>query len=173
VKGLVELHGGTVSVASDGPDTGARFTVRLPTVGAPSAPKPSAPPAPKPGGARRVLLIDDNPDAVDAIRELLELDGHITQVATDGATGLRRAREFKPDVVICDIGLPGMTGYEVAKAIRHDETVKNTYLVALTGYGRPIDQERAMVAGFNCHMTKPARVDDLAKVIRNAPHAAA
>jgi two-component system CheB/CheR fusion protein len=168
VKGLVELHGGTVDVASDGLGCGSEFTVRLPLVAAPADNASSA--ASKPGcGSRRVLVIEDNADAADVMRDLFTLDGHEARVAYDGATGLAVAREFHPEIVFCDIGLPGMDGYEVARAMRADDELSGAYLVALSGYARAEDRERSARAGFDCHLAKPPSTEDIERVLAGAP----
>jgi CheY-like chemotaxis protein len=104
---------------------------------------------------RRVLLIDDNIDAADSLAQLLALSGHDARTAVDGATGLRLAAEFSPEVVFCDLGLPGISGYEVAKALRELPRGRDVVLVALTGYGQPGDREKTAKAGFDAHLVKP------------------
>jgi two-component system CheB/CheR fusion protein len=108
-----------------------------------------------------VLVIEDSEDAAEGLRAVLALQGHDVQVALDGATGLALARTTHPDVVLCDIGLPGMDGFQVARAIRHDETLKGTYLIALSGYARPDDLKRATDAGFDRHIAKPPSIQQL------------
>lgn len=165
VKGLIEMHGGTVAVASEGPDRGSEFTVRLPLVEAPAAPK-EAPVAPAARStAHRVLVIEDNPDAADSMRELFAYEGHDARVAYDGASGIAVAREFHPEIVFCDIGLPGMDGYEVARNLRADPQMADTYLVALSGYARPEDRKRSAEAGFDCHLAKPPSEEALERVL--------
>jgi two-component system CheB/CheR fusion protein len=109
--------------------------------------------------ASRVLVIEDNVDAADTLRELLELNSHSVEVAYDGVAGLERARAFRPEVVLCDIGLPGMSGYEVARAIRCDESLKGIRLVAMSGYAHPEEVARSVAAGFDFHLAKPARLE--------------
>ena len=156
VKGLVELHGGTVTATSPGPDRGATFTLELPLA---TAPAPVAAPAPAPAVAPlHVLVIDDNQDAADMVSEALALDGHDVARAYGGPEGLALALARRPDVVLCDIGLPLMDGYEVAARLRADATTAGTYLVALTGYTLPDDLRRATEAGFDAHLAKPASV---------------
>jgi len=165
VKGIVELHAGTVDVASDGLGRGSEFTVRLPLVAAPGphAPAPISPMSR--ATSRRVLIIDDNVDSVDALRDLLALDGHAVRVAYDGPTGLAVAREFRPEVVFCDIALPEMDGYEVARAMRADDSLKSATLVAISGYARPEDRELSAQAGFDLHLAKPTSTEALARVL--------
>jgi two-component system CheB/CheR fusion protein len=158
VKGMVELHGGSVAGESNGVGQGATFTIQLPL-------EPSEPlGAQRPRGERavsegpvhrRVLVIEDNIDAADSLREVLGLAGHEVEVAYGGAQGIEKAQSFAPDVVLCDIGLPGMDGYEVARRIRSDPRLCGLRLVALTGYAQPDDIARANEAGFDVHLPKP------------------
>ncbi len=167
VKGLAELHGGSVTATSDGPGRGAEFTVRLPMPAA--AEQVAAAQEALPVQPRRVLIIDDNIDAAGALKEALELDGHEVEVASDGPEGLAKSRAFRPDVVLCDIGLPGMDGYEVARAFRADDMLKGLFLVALTGYALPEDLQRAKQAGFERHLAKPTSFETLEKLLAEAP----
>jgi two-component system CheB/CheR fusion protein len=164
VKGLVELHGGVVSARSGGPGQGAEFMVELPldetAVGV------ANPPAVTPEGSRRrVLIIEDNRDAADSLRQVLEFGAHMVEVAYNGSDGLAAARDFKPEIVLCDIGLPGMDGYAVARAFRADEALKGAYLVALSGYALPEDRQRAFEAGFARHLAKPPSVEALEQLL--------
>ena len=171
VKGLAELHGGTVDVTSAGPGRGCEFTVRLPLTAAAQA-KAAPPSSPAPTGARRrVLLIDDTKDAADVMCDLLTLHGHDARVAYDGPSGIALAREFRPEVVVCDIGLPGMDGYEVARAMRADDALRGTYLVALSGYARLGDRERSAKAGFDRHLAKPLSTEEFERVLAEGPGA--
>jgi CheY-like chemotaxis protein len=114
---------------------------------------------------RRVLIIEDQADAAQSLREALELCGHEVQVTDNGPAGLSRAREFRPEVVLCDIGLPGMDGYQVARVFRADESLKDMFLVALSGYALPEDLQRAAEAGFDRHLAKPPRLDQLEELL--------
>lgn len=105
--------------------------------------------------ARRVLLIDDNLDAAESLAQLLTLSGHDARIAGDGARGLALAEDFRPEVVFCDLGLPGMSGYEVAKALRSSPFGRDIVIAALTGYGQPGDREKTAQAGFDAHLVKP------------------
>jgi CheY-like chemotaxis protein len=105
--------------------------------------------------AKRVMLVDDNVDAAESLAQLLALSGHDARTAGDGTQALRLAREFHPDVVFCDLGLPGMNGYEVAKELRSLPFGREMVLAALTGYGQPSDRERSAQAGFDAHLVKP------------------
>jgi two-component system CheB/CheR fusion protein len=166
VRGLVELHGGTVEAHSAGKGAGTEFVVKLPLAGPPVAPTvvAGAPPGP-----RRVLVIEDNADGAESLRIALEMEGHEVEMVHDGQAGLDRVREFAPDVVLCDIGLPGMDGYEVAKAIREAPAGPRPLLVALTGYARAEDQQRAEEAGFDAHLAKPPTIEQVQEVIARAP----
>ena len=114
---------------------------------------------PEPVAARRVLIVEDNPDAAESLQVLLELLGHEVRVAYTGPDGVRAADEWRPDVVLCDIGLPDVDGYEVARQIRSDPSLGTTRLIALSGYAQPEDRRRARDAGFDAHMAKPPDVD--------------
>ena len=160
VKSLVELHGGSVSATSEGTGKGSEFTVRLPLAPAPSGMNLSAPERSGPASCR-VLVIDDRIDASYPVKVLLEKDGHQVHVASDGLSGIEAARTFQPQVVFCDIGMPGMDGYEVARMLRADNDLCLAYLVALTGFGQDEDRQRARAAGFDQHLTKPASQADL------------
>jgi two-component system CheB/CheR fusion protein len=162
VKGLAELHGGSASAASGGLGRGAEFTVTLPLEAAPPAAERA--PSPRPARGHRVLVIDDNVESADTLRELLTLSGHEVRSAYDGAVGIAAAREFRPEVVLCDIGLPGISGYAVAQALRADPSLGGTYLVALSGYAHPDDVARAHEAGFDRHVAKPPALETLEEV---------
>jgi PAS domain S-box-containing protein len=165
VRGLVEQHGGNVKADSDGPGCGSRFTLRLPRA---ADPGPAAEPEPAPPlrGGRRILIIEDHRDAAESLQMLLEISGHEVQTAPDGATGLEAARRFRPDVVLCDVGLPnGMNGYDVARALRAEPDLRSCLLVALTGYGQAEDQRLAHEAGFDQHLTKPVDLVVLERVL--------
>jgi len=114
---------------------------------------------------RRVLIIEDNIDGADSLREVLQLDGHEVAVAYNGPEGLAKARSFRPEVVLCDIGLPGMDGYDVARAFRASQSLKGAFLVALSGYALPDDLQRAREAGFERHIAKPPSIEQIAEVL--------
>lgn len=167
VKGLVDLHGGSVIVSSKGQGRGTEVTILLPAAPAPeqaAAPALEADPSP----ARRVLVIDDNLDNAESLQMSLKLDGHDVRVAYDGPSGLDLARTFHPDVVVCDIGLPGLNGYDVARAFRADEALARIALIALSGYTRAEDAMRAAEAGFDRHLGKPVQVEELERLISEA-----
>ena len=165
---LAGLHGGSVSAESDGPGKGSRFTVRLPLAQplerrseAATLPEPEAP-AP---GRLRVLVVDDNLDAGDSLAMMVEIGGHEVALARDGASGLRAARAFRPDIAFLDIGMPGMDGHELAKALRAAPECSATTLVALTGWGAQADVERSMASGFDGHLVKPAQARDVERML--------
>jgi signal transduction histidine kinase len=162
VHDLVQRHGGGVEVQSDGPGTGATFTVELPTVAAAAAvAKPAAPkPAPRRGSVR-VLVVDDNTDLADLLSEALRIEGFETEVAFNAYEALDRWRSFTPHAAVLDVGLPELDGYELAKLIRAEHGSTPT-LIAATGYGERKDRLRAADAGFDCHFVKPVSVRDLA-----------
>jgi CheY-like chemotaxis protein len=118
---------------------------------------------------RRVLVIEDDPSTGDSLVDALALIGHVARLAHDGASGLELARGFRPDIVVCDLGLPGMDGYAVARALRADATLRDSYLIALTGLARPADLRRATRAGFDRHLAKPADLAVLARALAAAP----
>jgi two-component system CheB/CheR fusion protein len=166
-KALAELHGGTIEARSEGLGKGAEFTARLPLSSTlPESPQPSA--WQSAGRGRRVLIIEDNPDAALSLRDAMELAGHEVRVAYDAAEGLETAREFRPEVLLCDIGLPTMDGYQVARRFRSDERLRSTYMIAVTGYAAPEDRERAALAGFDRHMGKPPDMELLNQLLAEA-----
>jgi PAS domain S-box-containing protein len=159
VRALVELHGGTVTAASDGLGLGSTFSIRLPL--APEEAESARPADSEPaeaGSALRVLVVDDNADAADTLASILEMSGHETRVANDGIQALEVAQEFLPKVVFLDIGMPGPNGYEVAREMRKRPSTIDATLVALTGWGAADDLARSREAGFDHHLTKPADV---------------
>jgi len=161
VKRLVEMHGGSVQAISEGLGRGSEFTVRLPLTqeGAPLAvvgPKPETPHKTPP---RRILVVDDNTDAAESLAQVLRLNGHEVRTAYDGPTALDLARAQVPEVVLLDLGLPGMNGVEVAQRMRQSLGLTDALLVALTGYGQDEDRRRSQEAGFNAHLVKPVNLD--------------
>jgi PAS domain S-box-containing protein len=160
VKLLVELHGGSVEARSDGPGKGAEFTFRLPALEPVQEAAPALPPAML-RGAAPVLVVEDNVDAADALLLLLAIAGFEAHVAHDGREALEMAKAESYGLVFVDIGLPGIDGYEVAKRLREIPGYAATYLVALTGYGRDEDRERALREGFALHLVKPVEMETL------------
>jgi PAS domain S-box-containing protein len=171
VKGLVELHGGWVTAASAGPGQGSTFTVRLPLLkgAAPSAGAALSASFPEKARARRILVVDDNEDAADTLAKLLGVLGHTVQVAYDGQSALEKARACPPEVVLLDLGLPGMDGWEVAKHLRQLLAGKEIMLIALTGWGQETDRQRTREAGFDHHLVKPVEFQTLAKLLNGEP----
>ena len=171
VKGLVELHDGTVEATSAGLGEGAEFVVRLPlpaeALGAvpeiddASREKPST-------RAVRILVADDNRDAAASLATLLTLDGHEIAVAHDGEAALASAEAFRPDVALLDIGMPNLNGYEVAQSIRAAQWGRSMLLVAVTGWGQSEDKRRAYEAGFDHHFTKPLDLDAFGTFLNDA-----
>lgn len=172
VKGLTEMHGGRVSAHSEGPGQGAELTVVLPLETRPRSEPAPAPSSGRRAGASRILVIEDNPDAADSLREALELGGHEVAVAYSGAEGVEAARRFEPEIVLCDIGLPGLDGYEVARALRAESAAggRSIFLVALSGYALQEDVERSYAAGFDRHLAKPPNIDVLEKIVAQGEH---
>ena len=166
VQRLVELHGGSVEVASVF-GQGSEFVVRLPVATdalSVAAPLPAAPLQQR-AKSCRVLLVDDNVDAAQTVSMLLEMSGHQCRMAHDGPTGLDAALAWRPDVVLLDIGLPGLNGFEVARLIRQQALLENVVLIALTGYGLEADRQRSHDAGFDHHLVKPADFDEIEKIL--------
>ncbi len=167
VRGLVALHGGEVAAVSPGPGHGTDFVVTLP-LAAPrgdAAAEDRVPTAEAPDRSRRVLVIDDNRDAADSLAQLVAMLGHTTDVAYDAIDGLAKATEHVPDVVLCDIGLPGMDGYEFARQFRARSRRRDIRLVAVSGYAQPDDVARAAEAGFDAHVAKPPDPERLEQVL--------
>jgi CheY-like chemotaxis protein len=165
VKGIAELHAGTVSARSPGEGQGAEFVIRLPISRSAGLPLDSTPCA-RPGhGLRSVLVVDDNQDAAESLAEVVKMLGHAVDVAYDGPGALEKVRASRPDVVLCDIGLPGMSGYDVAKALR---AVPGDHLrlIAVSGYAQPEDVRRALEAGFDGHVAKPCSAEDIERLLR-------
>ena len=156
VKRLVELHDGTVSAHSAGTEKGAEFTVRLPLQHEPMALSESRPSPARTTRHVRVLVVEDNRDSAESLRMLLATQGYEVALAYTGIEGVEAARRARPDVVICDVGLPGMDGYAVAQAIRTNPGTAKARLIAVTGYGQNDDRVRALASGFDKHLVKPA-----------------
>jgi signal transduction histidine kinase/ActR/RegA family two-component response regulator len=163
VKGLVELHDGQVTVRSDGEGQGTDFRVELPLARTAARSEPAPPSSER--NARRILIIEDNADAADSLRDLLTLRGHQVEVAYDGALGLERARTERPEVVLCDVGLPGKDGYAVARALRGDPSGKDIILIAITGYALEEDRQKVLEAGFHAHLAKPIALRALEQLL--------
>ena len=190
VQRLVQMHGGEVSAASEGPGMGSEFVIRLPLLHADLEPdevdtKPTSDPAPcgsdvasvvaplvSAGAARmarRILIADDNNDALESLATLLQLSGHEVYTATNGGTALQSAERHKPEVALLDIGMPMLDGYEVAKRIRSQPWGQRITLVALTGWGQDSDRRRSREAGFDSHLVKPLDLETLTELLARLP----
>ncbi|MBC8113464.1 MAG: response regulator [Candidatus Saccharimonas sp.] len=164
VRSLVEMHGGQVTAHSAGLGFGSEFVVRLPLVSAPKAAPPQKQPIPSGQPRHRILLVEDNVDSREMLKDLLELDGHEVQTAEDGIEGTSIVETGWPDLVLMDIGLPGLSGYDTARLIRANGH-RDLHLVALTGYGQPADRQSALEAGFDDHLVKPFNPADLTRIL--------
>lgn len=174
VRNLVELHGGRIEAKSAGPGQGAEFTVYLPCVlesVADANPETDGEVALKAETGARILVVDDNVDVAESMAVLLELEGHQVRTVYTAHAALETARAFQPDVVLLDIGLPGMDGYEVAKRLRASPATRQALLIALTGYGREEDRARSKAAGFDQHLVKPVEPEALNALIASLDHA--
>ena len=177
VRRLVELHGGRVSASSAGRGLGSEFTVTLPLHRAADG---DAAPEPTNGKrmleqtstARVVVLVEDNSDARQLLSRLLGCSGHRVEEAGDGPSGVDAIRRARPDLALIDIGLPGFDGYQVAAQVRADPECRHVRLIAMTGYGQPEDCRRALAAGFDAHLVKPVRADELTRVLERQPASA-
>lgn len=159
-NGLIEQHGGKMYAESAGPGCGSRFMFTLPQIVPTLTPATPADPT-RPAQAQRVLLIEDNLDTAESLKILLELSGHTVTIAHSGNEGIEQARRNRPQVVVCDIGLPGANGYDVARTLRSDPDTHSIYMIAMTGYGQDEDKREAIAAGFDQHLTKPIAIDAL------------
>ena len=166
VKRLTELHGGTVEAHSAGERMGSEFVVRLPAPHGPALAQGGSPMVLASPAARRILVVDDNRDAVEALAMMLKLGGNDVEIAYDGAAALATAQSFAPDAVVLDIGLPGIDGYEVARRLRARPETAGALIVAVTGYGQKEDRARSRAAGFDHHLVKPIESDALLLLLR-------
>ena len=172
VRQLVELHGGSVHAHSEGLERGSEFTVRLPLAPDQAAkivsPYPEPPPLPAELPPLRIMIIDDNVDAVESLGRLLKASGHDVRVYYRGEEALENAGVFQPQVVILDVAMPVMDGFEVARRFRRRKDLGRMTLIALSGYGQEADRERTRQAGFDEHLVKPADVDELERILQRA-----
>ncbi len=166
VRRLVEMHGGTVTAHSEGRGTGSRFVVRLPVLpGVAVSPQPKVAPQATGATPRTVLVVDDEPDSAVTLAMLLQLRGHRADFAHDGPEALKQAEALEPEVVLLDLGLPGMDGYEVCHRLRELPGGRSMFIVALTGWGQEEDRRRTREAGFDLHLVKPVDPEELLRVL--------
>jgi len=168
VKRLVELHGGTIQAHSEGTNRGSQFVVRLPLAPATSDSTSPGRPALVPT-RRRVLIADDNADAAQTLALLLRTLGQDVTIVHDGLAALERAAWLRPDVILLDIGMPGMNGYDVARRLRAEPWGRRPLVVAMTGWGQEDDRRRSKDAGFDQHMVKPVTLEVLCRLLMQAP----
>ena len=169
VRQLAVMHGGRVSVQSEGAGKGSRFELRLPLVDAPVVDIPAAPLQMAPATGRlSIVIVEDNDDAREMMAMMLEAQDYTVHAAADGQQGVDLAQVKRPDIALVDIGLPGIDGYEVARRLRADPATAAIRLVALTGYGLESDRQRALAAGFDSHLVKPVDFDLLMGVLEQA-----
>jgi CheY-like chemotaxis protein len=170
VRNLVLMHGGSVGAYSAGPGQGSEFTVRLPLAVSPTATGRSVPDRKESVDIppRRIIVVDDNDDQVESLAMLLSMMGHTVEHATSGPEAIEKAREFRPDLMLIDIGMPEMEGYEVARRLRGYPETSDVFLVAQTGWGSDIDRKRSREAGFDQHLVKPLTPANLEEVLRVA-----
>lgn len=168
-RSLVQMHGGEIAVQSDGPGCGSEFSVRLPVRNAPAKPPARAASAEAAAASRRILVVDDNADQLRSLGLLLKLMGHEVMTAESGPEALTIAAEFRPEVMLVDIGLPGLSGHDVARQIRSQPELKNIILAAQTGWGQEEDRNRSREAGFDHHLVKPVSPEALEELLRELP----
>ncbi len=175
VKGLVEMHGGTVTAESEGPGKGSTFTVRLPALI--TIPEPASATSPREvgaaGGGRRILVVDDNRDAAFTLAKMLSLLGHAVGTARDGIHAIEQAEKLRPEVILMDVGMPALNGYEATRRIRQQAWGRSMIIIALTGWGQEDDRMQARDAGCDGHLVKPVSLPDLQKMLTelmSAPH---
>ena len=166
VKGLVEMHGGTITAESPGPGQGSTFTVHLPVWGQPAeAPAPSAVVAPRAGSRRRILVVDDNRDSAETLATMLELFGDEVCTVHDGSAAITAAEQFAPDAILMDVGMPGMNGHDATRRIRAEPWGQSPIILALTGWGQDLDRARSLAAGCDGHLVKPVDLSELEKLL--------
>jgi CheY-like chemotaxis protein len=170
VSRLLEMHGGRLSATSPGIGLGSTFTVELPVLrtaeqGTQAPAATAGAPAPATGG-RKIMLVDDNVDAMEMMAFLLAEMGYEAHTTADAGNLVQMALELRPDVIVLDIGLPGVDGYELARMLKRNPQLASIRLVAHTGYGSPEDRRKAQEAGFDAHLVKPAELEDLEKALQ-------
>ena len=162
---LIEMHDGRIDVASPGAGQGSTFTVHLPLYQQSGGTIESEPGLPKPGLPLKVLVVDDNISSAETTAQILAMTGHKVTLAHDGPAALESARAIRPDVIMLDLGMPGMSGYEVCRELRKDQAFRETMLIAQTGWGQERDRERTQEAGFDHHLTKPVDFNELSGLL--------
>ncbi|HKO21800.1 MAG TPA: response regulator [Candidatus Eisenbacteria bacterium] len=174
VRRLVELHGGSVEASSEGHEQGAEFVVRLPALADVAPAEANGTPQAEVAlpATRRVLVVDDNVDSAESLAMLLRLGGHEIETAYDGFQAVAAAERFLPDLILLDIGLPGMDGYEVAARLREGSAGRELVLIAVTGWGQEEDRRRSREAGFDAHLTKPVDMAALTRLVADLPKVA-
>jgi PAS domain S-box-containing protein len=167
---LVELHGGTITAKSEGPGQGSEFVVRLPRLAArsPEAEIPPAAPEPSSMPSRRILVVDDDHAVAESFKMLLELDGHVVEIVCKPTEAIAAGSRFGPDVVLLDIGMPGLNGYTLCRQIREQPWGRKSVVIAMTGWGGKEDRRKSAEAGFDAHLVKPVKPADLQRVIFDA-----
>jgi len=169
VKGLIELHGGTIKALSSGIGNGSEFIVRLPLTDAPTeVDRPTAAQPLPQSAVRTVLVIEDNQDTATTLKTLIKHLGFEVEIALSGTEGVELARSMRPNVVLCDIGLPGLDGFAVARELRKSDATRHAFLIAQSGYGQPEDIRRSKEAGFDLHLIKPVDFKELARILKSS-----
>jgi CheY-like chemotaxis protein len=163
VERLVRMHGGEVTVRSEGIGRGTEFRVRLPLADRPARPEAAAPSAGRAVRGLRILVADDSVDSALTLHALLSAAGHDVQAVHDGFAALQRAAEFRPHVLVLDIGMPGLNGYDTCRRIRAEPWGRNAVIIAVTGWGADEDRRRSREAGFDAHLVKPVDYAELQK----------
>jgi CheY-like chemotaxis protein len=168
VRGLVDLHGGSIEAHSDGSDRGSTFLVRLPVFAPPPAAPSRAEAAPPATASLRILVADDLRDTADSMAAFLRSRGHEVAVAYDGAQALAEVERFRPHVALLDIGMPGLSGHDVCRKLRQQPWARHTLVIAITGWGQESDQRLTADAGFDHHLVKPVDAAELERWIATA-----
>jgi PAS domain S-box-containing protein len=172
VKRLAEMHGGSIEARSAGEGQGSEFIVRLPVLSKLSVAAQPIPAAAEPSPERRIMIVDDNRDAADSLAMLMEITGNKTYMAHDGVEAVEAIEKHRPEVVLLDIGLPGLTGHEVCRRVREQPWGKDIVMIALTGWGQEDDRRKSEEAGFNGHLVKPVDYDKLLELLSSLTNGA-
>src|SRR6185503_5387251 len=165
VKRLTEMHGGSIEARSAGEGQGSEFIVRLPVLNRPGVAAQTSPVESDSQPQRRVMIVDDNRDSADSLAMLMEITGNKTYLAHDGVEAVAAIEKYRPEVVLLDIGLPGLDGHEVCRRVREQPWGKDIVMIALTGWGQEDDRRRSEEAGFNGHLVKPVDYDELLQLL--------